>query len=92
MQNERDAQTHTALASRSTGSRAQGSAAEMLESVSTILDTIRKNALHASLKAVDASGECPHDTPPSLSHLEAPRALLGLAAAHGGPRHQLTQY
>jgi hypothetical protein len=62
------------------------------KALAPILDTIRKNALHASLKAVDASRECPHDTPPSQSHLEAPRALLGLAAAHGGPRHQLTQY
>jgi hypothetical protein len=49
-----------------------------------ILDIIRKNAVHASLKAVDASRESPHDTPPSLSHLEASRALLGLAAAARG--------
>ena len=49
-----------------------------------ILDIIRKNAVHASLKAVDASLNAPHDTPPSLSHLEASRAMLGLAAAARG--------
>jgi hypothetical protein len=48
------------------------------------LDIIRKNAVHTSLKAVDASRVCPHDTPPSLSHLEASRAVLGLAAAARG--------
>ena len=31
----------------------------MLESVSTDFDIIRKKAVHASLKAVDASRECP---------------------------------
>jgi hypothetical protein len=35
-----------------------------------------KYAVHASLKSVDASRES-HDTPPSLSHLEASRAVLG---------------
>ena len=29
------------------------------------------------------NGNAPHDTPPSLSHLEAPRAVLGFAAAAG---------
>src|ERR1700730_17774247 len=50
-----------------------------------ILDIIRKNAVHAALKAADAYP--PHDTPSSLSHLEASRALLRLAAAlrAGGP-------
>ena len=48
------------------------------------LDIIRKNAVHTSLKAVDASRVCPHDTPPSLSHLEASPAMLGLAAAARG--------
>ena len=52
------------------------------KALAPILDIIRKNAVHASLKAVDASRECPpHDPPPPLSHMEASRALLGLAAA-----------
>jgi hypothetical protein len=38
--------------------------------------------VRASLKAVDASRES-HDTLPSLSHLEASRAVLGLAPAQG---------
>jgi hypothetical protein len=41
------------------GARAQGSAAEMLKALAPILDIIRNNAVHASLKAVDASRECP---------------------------------
>ena len=44
-----------------------------------ILDIIRKYAVHDSLKAVDASHAAP-----SLSHLEASRAVQGLAAAAGG--------
>jgi hypothetical protein len=44
----------------------------------TILDIIRKNAVRT------LHGNAPHDTPPSLSHLEASRAVLGLAAAQGG--------
>jgi hypothetical protein len=48
------------------------------------LDIIRKNAVHTSLKAVDASRVWPHDAAPSLSHLEASRAVLGLAAAARG--------
>jgi hypothetical protein len=44
-----------------------------------ILDIIRKNAVHASLKA--AVTAMPYDAAPSLSHLEASRALLGLAAS-----------
>ena len=49
-----------------------------------MLDIIRKNAVHTSLKAVDASRNAPHDTLPSLSHLEASRAVLGLAAPARG--------
>jgi hypothetical protein len=58
------------------------------KALAPILDIIRKNAVHASLKAVDASlkrwtlhGNAPHDSAPSLSHLDASRAVLGLAAA-----------
>jgi hypothetical protein len=29
------------------------------------------------------TGNAPHDTPPSLPHLEASRVVLGLAAAQG---------
>jgi hypothetical protein len=48
----------------------------MLESVST-------DSRHYPQErgAVDASRECPHDVAPSLSHLEASRAVLGLALA-----------
>jgi hypothetical protein len=47
------------------------------KALAPILDIIRKNAgLH---------GNAPHDTPPSLSHLETSRALhMGLAAAARG--------
>ena len=42
------------------GAERKGSAAEMLEkALAPILDIIRKNAVHASLKSVDASRECP---------------------------------
>ena len=53
------------------------------KALAPILDIIRKNAAHASLKAVDA-GNAPHDAAPSLSRLEAPRGMLGLAAAARG--------
>jgi hypothetical protein len=63
------------------------------KALAPILDIIRKNrvhaslqAVHASLQAVDLHGNAPHDTahPPSLSHLEASRAVLGLAVAARG--------
>jgi len=37
------------------------------KALAPILDIIRKNAVHASLKAVDASRNAPHDDPPSAT-------------------------
>jgi hypothetical protein len=63
-------------------SRAQGSAAEMLESVST--DSRHYPQEHGARFAErrwTLHGNAPHDAPPSLSRLEASRAVLGLAPA-----------
>jgi hypothetical protein len=55
------------------------------KALASILDIIRKDAVHASLKAVDASREMPRMTLRlRLSHLEAPPAVLDLAAAARG--------
>ena len=54
-----------------------------------ILDIIRKYAVHASLKGWTLHGNAPHDAAPSVSHLEASRAVLALAAA-AAPRVTLT--
>jgi hypothetical protein len=53
------------------------------KALAPILDIIRKHAVHASLKAVGASRNAPHNAAHSLSHLEASRAVLGVAAAQG---------
>jgi hypothetical protein len=36
------------------------------KALAPILDIIRKNAVHASLKSVDVHGNAPHDAAPSL--------------------------
>ena len=46
------------------------------KALAPILDIIRKNAVRWTLH-----GNAPHDAVPSLSHLKASRAVLGLAAA-----------
>jgi hypothetical protein len=56
MQCERDPQTHIALASRAERKAARRKCSKAL---APILDIIRKNAVHASLKAVEGSRECP---------------------------------
>jgi hypothetical protein len=50
------------------------------KALAPILDIIRKNAVWT------LHGESPHDTAPSLPHLEAPRALLDFAADARGAR------
>ena len=63
------------------------------KALAPILDVIRKNAVHASVKAVGASRNAPHNAAPSLPHLEASRTVLDFAAAvrgQGTPRRSGT--
>jgi hypothetical protein len=66
------------------GAERKAARRKCLKALAPILDIIRKHAVHASLKAVGASRNAPHNAPPSLSNLEASRAVLGLAAAARG--------
>jgi hypothetical protein len=54
----------------------------------TLTDVIRKNAVHASVKAVGASRNAPHNAAPSLPHLEASRTVLDFVAAVRGQEHR----
>jgi hypothetical protein len=58
------------------------------KALAPILDVIRKNAVHASVKAVGASRNAPHNAAPSLPHLEASRTVLHFAAAARGQEHR----
>jgi hypothetical protein len=57
---------------------------ECSKALAPILDIIRKYAVHASRRRWTVHGNAPHGIPPSLSHLEASRAVLGFAAAARG--------
>jgi hypothetical protein len=56
------------------------------KALAPILDIIRKNAVHAFSEGGGRFTGMPRDAAPSLSHLEASRALLGLVAAARGAR------